>query len=147
MIHYDKFLLESFSADIMGEQDTWREIPFHCPSWQTARTSMQRTHESFLQPPGDTGRTQNQHNHGNDGDALERGAIAEIRLANAHRCFCAKHTCRLAAVLVGHVRIRGTPPPYTQFTWNTMERLLGAGIKRKNNKLHIPIRLYSLKNV
>ena len=44
---------------------------------------MQRNHEPFLQPPGGTDRTQNQRNHGNDGDALERDAIAEIRRADA----------------------------------------------------------------
>ena len=45
---------------------------------------MQRTLESFLQPPGGTGRTQNQGNHGNDGDALKRGATLE-RVAIAER--------------------------------------------------------------
>ena len=44
---------------------------------------MQPTPAPFLQPHGGTGRTQNQRNHGNDRDALERGAIAEIRRADA----------------------------------------------------------------
>ena len=42
---------------------------------------MQRNHELFLQPPGGTGSAENYGNHGNDGDALERGAIAERSIA------------------------------------------------------------------
>ena len=87
---------------------------------------MQRTHEPFLQPPGGTGRAQNQRNHGNDGDALERGAIAEIRLANADCHLDARHFGRLALVLGG--LMRNTGPLYILFTWNRVERLLVAGV-------------------
>ena len=108
LIHYDELLLVGkqvfvYMSDVSRTHVCLcrREIPFHCPSWQTARSSMHRTHKPFLQPPGGTGRAQNQSNHGHDGDALERGAIAEIRLANTGRHCTAKVANLFALLLVG----------------------------------------------
>ena len=130
MIRYDEFFLE-FCRYPWRPGHTCSHVGecfhlFHSSSSQTARSSLQRNHETRLQPPGGTGGTQNQSNHGNDGDALERGAIAESGLANADRHLRAKKIGRLALVLVG--LLRSTGPLYILFTWNRVERLLGADV-------------------
>ena len=89
---------------------------------------MQRNHEPSLQPPGGTGRTQNQRNHGNDGDALERDAIAEIRRAEGPRHTSGNHNDIMTSS-------PHTGPENKRDTWNTIERLLGECAIIKNDKL------------
>ena len=105
----------------------WRILPFHFVCCQTGLWQHNRQrhdvvwhYEPFLQPPGGTGRTQNQGNHGNNWDALERGAIAEIRIADTCCRIDAIHCVSLALVFLR--AIRKAKSLYDLMAWNTAER-------------------------
>ena len=94
---------------------------------------MQRDHARFLYPPGGTGCKQNQSHRGNNGDALERGAIAESRLAEAHRHIHAKQIGRLTFVLLR--MLSNTRSLNVRFTWNTIEQnIISRGRNSENVK-------------